>query len=525
MAAPLPPPQCATRCPAGRSASWARLTVVPGSGHRIPALGTVRASLHRTTKVAGSSRMLSSIVAVLLLFPSYAISDGFTFVSVSRGDPPEPLTGRGLDSVAAANDGSGILWACGHSGTLEGFSVAVAGKIDRVYHSGAGEVPGCSALTFLHGPKSDRTGSDPLIPGITGLVAATDRGLVAYNITSRGPEKKLGLTRTSDVPPPTAGAVTAIRLFRHFKSLTPGEVDADALIVAASDRGELFAANVSGGGSLRVASGTLPVGKLVNASGGAALPAVGGFSRWDFMGISMFLGVTFRSGSCVLNAVQVSGHDNLEPEDPSTWGVRGLPKPILAPASFPHESGCGDTVEHNDLIYIACSGANAILAVSLESNMNPVFNIPFPGKHARGLLLVGDALFVGGGNDVAVYDLSKVRPDSQQSPPVLVGRCGAACATILGKSTHVANAHGMAYRYDTKAQTHNLVISAAFGESLKVPRDATATHANAPHATRPLNALPAVDAASRACGTTRIIIHARTILPDDVWMADRVRVI
>eukprot|EP01045_Picozoa_sp_COSAG04_P014067 COSAG04_NODE_1034_length_8611_cov_4.315672_6_plen_471_part_00 len=470
--------------------------------------------------------MLSSIVAVLLLFPSYAISDGFTFVSVSRGDPPEPLTGRGLDSVAAANDGSGILWACGHSGTLEGFSVAVAGKIDRVYHSGAGEVPGCSALTFLHGPKSDRTGSDPLIPGITGLVAATDRGLVAYNITSRGPEKKLGLTRTSDVPPPTAGAVTAIRLFRHFKSLTPGEVDADSLIVAASDRGELFAANVSGGGSLRVASGTLPVGKLVNASaGGAALPAVGGFSRWDFMGISMFLGVTFSSGSCVLNAVQVSGHDNLEPEDPSTWGVRGLPKPILAPASFPHESGCGDTVEHNDLIYIACSGANAILAVSLESNMNPVFNIPFPGKHARGLLLVGDALFVGGGNDVAVYDLSKVRPDSQQSPPVLVGRCGAACATILGKSTHVANAHGMAYRYDTKAQTHNLVISAAFGESLKVPRDATATHANAPHATRPLNALPAVDAASRACGTTRIIIHARTILPDDVWMADRVRVI
>jgi len=44
LAGPLPPPQCATRCPAGRSASWARLTVVPGSGHRIPALGTVRAA-------------------------------------------------------------------------------------------------------------------------------------------------------------------------------------------------------------------------------------------------------------------------------------------------------------------------------------------------------------------------------------------------------------------------------------------------------------------------------------------------
>ena len=44
LVGPLPPPQCATRCPAGRSASWARLTVVPGSGHRIPALGTVRAA-------------------------------------------------------------------------------------------------------------------------------------------------------------------------------------------------------------------------------------------------------------------------------------------------------------------------------------------------------------------------------------------------------------------------------------------------------------------------------------------------
>lgn len=37
---------------------------------------------------------------------------------------------------------------------------------------------------------------------------------------------------------------------------------------------------------------------------------------------------------------------------------------------------------------IACSGANAVLAVSLESETNPVFNIPFPGKHAKGLLLV-----------------------------------------------------------------------------------------------------------------------------------------
>ena len=254
---------------------------------------------------------------------------GFAFVSVSKG-VPEPITGHGLDSVAAANDGSDTIWACGRSGTLEGFSVATAGQTTTVYRSATGEVPGCSALTFLHGPRSG-SGPEGRVPRITGLVAATASGLVAYNITSRGAEGKRELRRTSDVPPPTAGAVTAIRLFRHFKAPTPGQVDPDALIVAASDTGELFAANVTQGGSLRVASGALPVAKLVNVSAtGGATPTVGGFASWDFMGISMYLGVTFGSGPAILNSVQVSGHDNLEPEDPSTWiaGI-GLPSPVL----------------------------------------------------------------------------------------------------------------------------------------------------------------------------------------------------
>ena len=413
-----------------------------------------------------SSRTVSSVATVLrlVLLPRLpATADGFEFVSVSKGNLPEPLTGHGFDHVAAANDGSDIIWACGRSGTLEGFSVAAAGQATSVYRSGAGEVPGCSALTFLHGP-GHRTGS-PLVPMITGLVVATDDGLIAYNITARDPEGQLELARSSDVAPPTAGSVTAIRLFRHFKSTTPGQLDPDALIVGAASTGEIFAANVSPGGSLHVATGSFPVSKLVNASAGGAAPAVGGFAQWDFMGISMYLGVTFSSGPAVLCALAISGHDSLEPRDPSTWGVSGLAHPILAPAGFPSESGCGDTVEHNDVIYIACSGANAVLAVSLESDTNPVFNLPFPGKHARGLLLVGDALFVGGGNDIAVYDLSKVNPDTNKSAPVLVGQCGGSCDTILGKSAQKANAHGMTYRYDIKAQKHNLVLSAAYGKS------------------------------------------------------------
>ena len=72
------------------------------------------------------------------------------------------------------------------------------------------------------------------------------------------------------------------------------------------------------------------------------------------MGISMYLGVTLSSGPIVLNALQISGHDNLEPQDPSSWGEpHGLPEQaagVRAPAGFPDESGCGDTVEHNDLI-------------------------------------------------------------------------------------------------------------------------------------------------------------------------------
>ena len=125
----------------------------------------------------------------------------------------------------------------------------------------------------------------------------------------------------------TAGVVTATRLFRHFKAPTPGQVDPDALIVAASDTGELFTANVTQG-SLRVASGAPPVAKLVNVSAtGGATPTVGGFGSRDFMGISMYLGVTWPA---ILNSVQVSGHDNLEPENPSTWiaGI-GLPSPVL----------------------------------------------------------------------------------------------------------------------------------------------------------------------------------------------------
>ena len=76
---------------------------------------------------------------------------------------------------------------------------------------------------------------------------------------------------------------------------------------------------------------------------------------------------------------------------------------------------------------------------------------------------VGDALFVAGGNDVVVYDLSHVRPDTpSKHPPLQVGRCGAACTKILGGSASLANAHGMAYQYDAHEQTHNLVLTAAY---------------------------------------------------------------
>ena len=89
---------------------------------------------------------------------------------------------------------------------------------------------------------------------------------------------------------------------------------------------------------------------------------------------------------------------------------------VLAPAGFPQESGCGATVEHNDLIYISCSGANALVAASLESDANPIFTIPWqarPRAAARWRRVVRRRLFVGG-NDVAVYDLSKVRPDTHR---------------------------------------------------------------------------------------------------------------
>jgi hypothetical protein len=428
------------------------------------------------------TRGAAALLALLLLSlpaPTSA-DDGFAFVTVSTGHLPEPLSGHGFDSVSAANDGSDLIWACSRSGSLVGYSVAHEGSssgITAVYLSGPATVPGCSALTFLHGPSCVVgthicNNTSPLVPNITGLVAATDAGLVAYGIKPSSSGGGLELSRSSKVSPPTAGAVTALRPFRHFKSPTPGQLDPTALIVGASSAGELFAAHVSANGSLDVASGSFQVAKLANVSAGGATPAVGGFAAWDYMGISMYLGVTLRSGPIVLNSVQISGHDNLEPQDPSSWGVRGLPGGqggVHAPVGFPRETGCGDTVEHNDLIYIACAGANAVLAVSLESDTNPVFNIPFPGRHARGLLLVGDALFVAGGNDVVVYDLSKVNPDTpSKTPPIQVGRCSAACAKILGSSASRANAHGMAYRYDAGRRTHNLVLTAAYANRVGV---------------------------------------------------------
>ena len=309
----------------------------------------------------GTGTGAAAALLALLSLPPPATAEGFSFVSVSAGHLPEPLSGHGFDSVSAANDGSDIVWACSRSGSLEGYSVAREGSssdMTAVYLSGPGKVPGCSSLTFLHGPScADGThicnNTSPLVPNITGLVAATNAGLVAYRIGPGGTSGRLELTRSSKVSP-TAGAVTAVRPFRHFKSSTPGQLDPDALIVGASSVGELFAADVSTNGSLDVASGAFPVSKLANVSTGGTTPTVGGFARWDFMGISMYLGVTLSSGPIVLNALQISGHDNLEPQDPSSWGEpHGLPEQaagVRAPAGFPDESGCGDTVEHNDLI-------------------------------------------------------------------------------------------------------------------------------------------------------------------------------
>ena len=91
-------------------------------------------------------------------------------------------------------------------------------------------------------------------------------------------------------------------------------------------------------------------------------------------------------------------------------------------------------------------------------------------KHTGAVEQVGDALFVAGGNDVVVYDLSKVRPDTpSKDPPVQVGRCGAACAKILGGSASRANAHGMAYRFDVSEQSHNLVLTAAYANRVGKP--------------------------------------------------------
>jgi hypothetical protein len=87
---------------------------------------------------------------------------------------------------------------------------------------------------------------------------------------------------------------------------------------------------------------------------------------------------------------------------------------------------------------------------------------------------VGDALFVAGGNDVVVYDLSKVRPDTpSKDPPVQVGRCGGACAKILGGSASRANAHGMAYRFDVSEQMHNLVLTAAYANRVGIVSSVT----------------------------------------------------
>ena len=291
------------------------------------------------------------------------------------------------------------------------------------------------------------------------------RGWTAFNLTIAHPGAPVAVARTSSVRPPSGGSTTALQIFRHFKAAT-GQLDPDALITGASSAGELFAATVTPGAVLRVAQGTFDVHKLVppcSSGHDCPPPSVGGFSKWDFMGVSMYLGVTISSGPVVFNSVVVSRDPNLEPSDPSTWVVQGLPQSVKSPPGFPTESGCGATVEHNDVIYIACANANTVLGVSLESDANPVFNIPFPGKHARGLLLVGDALFVAGGNDVYVYDLSNVDPDTPaKTPPVQIGHCGGACAKILGSSAVHANAHGMAYQYDEDKQTHHLVLTAAY---------------------------------------------------------------
>lgn len=115
----------------------------------------------------------------------------------------------------------------------------------------------------------------------------------------------------------------------------------------------------------------------------------------------------------------------------SSWTLESRP---LVDSS----TGCNRVYLRQDFAYVSCFGNNTFITIAAPQTEPPaVLSVqPFVDEQPTGMLASGSALFVAGGRDMMVFNIST------PSRPMLVATCGSPCRGALQSPGQ--NAHGVA---------------------------------------------------------------------------------
>jgi hypothetical protein len=115
----------------------------------------------------------------------------------------------------------------------------------------------------------------------------------------------------------------------------------------------------------------------------------------------------------------------------------------LKPPSTAEWTGCNRVRVHSatSMAFFSCfgKGTNFVGFVDLTNPAAPTLTrtVPFVDEQPTGMLVVGDALFVAGGVNMMVFNVT------DRSNPSVIATCESACSKVM--LSHGQNAHSLAY--------------------------------------------------------------------------------
>lgn len=150
-----------------------------------------------------------------------------------------------------------------------------------------------------------------------------------------------------------------------------------------------------------------------------------------------FVAVVSPQGSALVSLIAVTDRSTGVVVPPSRWHVN---RTILTPPSWGDTTGCNRIRVRGGHAFVSCFNVlkpSGIVAVFSLQTGAFVRHFPFADVQPTGMLVVGRALFVAGGRDVMVFNITDPATTS------VVTTCGGACKqALLGPGQ---NAHSLAH--------------------------------------------------------------------------------